>query len=792
MKKFIMFFGAFSVPFLIIINFSFLSAQVLLNEFMIDPDNDNTGEFIEIFNAGDSLIEMSLLFLCDAQDTDAITPFPDSLLYPGQYGLILDPDYSGEYDLLIPDSIPRFTIPDSRFGMYGISNSTSKPFSLLSSDHKILDSYITGSPDWPVNGYTIERIRWQDSLWQTSLSVGGSPGFRNSVSAKGLDMEISSFLCDILDGHLCISFFIINMGLENISEYSYGYIVDISRQVPVMNDTVIFTADSIVEPGDSLFVFLEYDYHSKGAMSIHVFTTCGDNICDTLSLDINIPLYEDELIVSEFVCKTGDNFSSEYIEVFSRCPLAVQTKGLIVADMTGQIILGSDYILYPDSMLVLVQSASFYDDFPYVYNSLIPPAWRSLNNSEDIICLQNPSGSNICNLHYDAVWNIAPDCAMQLVDTALNYRDPNNWEISYSGSPGENNISEKQLFHISCHLPLEFFTPLDTLYFLIINDGYFALSEKQICLHTPMADQLFILPESEPGDTIYFYPDTLNIFQQGTQICSLSSEPYFNLVFKYYYPRPESPCSFNELLFEPMDTYGQVEFIELFCLSDNLDLDHWQLKVNNSNIPLEGILVNTYNVFCDIDDPVGGLASSSVYTFQNFPSLPNGGADCYLFDPMGNIADHCDLREHDDLNMGKSLEKKFSGIPSNDPDIWFSSVSASGATPGRQNSITALPGLRNDLDIYPVIFSPGTDERIQFSIDSESDLSFCELLCFNMAGQLIYQKEQALFSQPACLIFWDGKTEGGDFPARGIYLALVVLHDIGGNTFKLRDTFVIK
>jgi len=128
--------------------------------------------------------------------------------------------------------------------------------------------------------------------------------------------------------------------------------------------------------------------------------------------------------------------------------------------MTGSVELERDHVLYPDSMLVLAQSASFYDDFPNVKNAFIPPAWRSLNNSEDVIRFLNRSGSIICDLHYDAVWDIPPDCAMQLVDTALNYRDPLNWEISYWGSPGKYNQTEKQLLHLSCFHPKRAFSRL--------------------------------------------------------------------------------------------------------------------------------------------------------------------------------------------------------------------------------------------------------------------------------------------------------------------------------------------
>ena len=778
--------------FLILNMTSLLFGQVLLNEFMIDPDNDNTGEFIEIYNAGDSVINLSVFYICDAQDTDAIIPFPDSLLLPGHYGLILDPDYSQEYDKLIPDSIPRFSIPDSRFGMYGLSNSTQKPFALLFPDRHISDSYLTGDPIWSVAGYSIERIRSQDSLWGSSSDLFGTPGFRNSISPKDHEIHISSLVCQTSESVLNISFSIKNTGLLEITDYYYGYFVDISSQAQDLNDTVIFYGILPICPGDSMGIEQDYHYRTKGLIALSAFTACNEIPVDTQSIDVNIPLCENDLIINEFVCKTGDNFSCEYIEVLSRCSLPIQTKGLQIADMSAQIELGSDYVLYPDSMLVLAQSASFYDDYPMVKNAFIPPAWRSLNNSEDDIRFLNRSGSIICDLHYDAVWDIAPDCAMQLVDSTLDYRDPINWEVSFLGSPGKYNNSEKALFHLSCYSPKTFFTPEDTLSFYIVNDGYFPVPEQEIKLRIPFDEYPYFIPASNPGDSLYFAPDTQNIFHPGTQLCTLSCDTYFDHAFKYYVQHTETPCYFNEILFEPNDTYGQIEFIELECPNTYLDLDHWQLSINNASITLSGLLVNTYNVLCDSDDPRGGFIGSNIHAYDNFPTLPNGGADCYLFDPMGNVVDHCDLRDHGELHEGKSLEKQFPSVSSDDPGIWFPSVSSSAMSPGRRNSITALPGLQNDLDIYPDTFSPGIDDRIQFSIDSETALSFCELLCFNLAGQLIYRKEQALFSQPSCLLFWNGKMENGDYPSRGLYLAVAVMHNIEGSTYQLRSTFAVK
>ena len=313
-------------------------------------------------------------------------------------------------------------------------------------------------------------------------------------------------------------------------------------------------------------------------------------------------------------------------------------------------------------MLVLAQSTSFHDDFPFVENYIIPPAWRSLNNSEDIICLQNPSGSLIFNLQYNADWDIPSDCAMQLVDTSLDHVDPHNWEIAYMGSPGKYNVTEKQLRHLLYYFENDFYIPEDTLQFIAINDGYFSLEANTLMFKTPLSEQLIYLPASNPGDTFTCQIDTSGIFVEGTNSCLLSvigTHGFRSTAchIKYYYPYSKTPLFFNEVMFDPIDTYGQAEFIELEGIHIPFDLDQWAIRVNNNRLELKDSLFNKYTVLCDKYDPLYGMSSNSQQAYSGFPNLPNGGADLYLIDPCGRTMDHVFLCDHAEICEGKSLEK---------------------------------------------------------------------------------------------------------------------------------------
>ncbi len=773
---------------------SLAHAQCVFNEFMIDPDDENTGEFIEIVNMSDSIIVLTQYFLCDAQDTDRVIAFPDSLLLPGQYGLILDPNYAGEYDSLIPDSISCFTIEDSRFGMYGISNSTSKPFSLLDTQGQISDSYVTGTPDWPDPGFTMERCRTNENLWQQSLYFGGTPGTRNSTSPKDRELRLISLHAFVEDEHIILESTVKNTGLHTISHFSIGYIMDIGADRPDLCDSSWFDYNILLADDDSCICNIQIPLRMKGSIAIKLVLSADPDIMDILSTILDVPVLADEIIITEFVCKTGDNFSSEYIEYCSRASLPIQCSGLQFADQTGAILLDSNYILMPDSMLVIAQSNAFYDDFPDVKNVIYPSAWRSLNNSGDDIRLLNPSGSVICDLRYDNNWDIPDDCALLLVDTALDYRDSRNWEASQFGSPGKENITEQKLHHFFCPEAGMFFTANDTLILNIINDGYFPLPEQTLYFETKYGTQQIFLPASCPGDTLLCLPDTVNIFHAGTQSCKLycSDSSVFSIEIIYYYPYISIPCFFNEVLFDPVDTHGQTEFIELEISLENCNLQNWVLEVNSTQVVLAGCPGRGFTVISDNHDLEYSIPNTRLLLLDYLPNLPNAGADLTLYDPMGNIMDHCDLRDHPRLHSGKSLEKQYEHMSSDNCDIWSASVAEQGMTPATRNSITALPGYRNNLAVFPDVFSPGYGDLIQFTIDAEIGLSYCELYCYNMAGQEIYHTEQSMFSQPSTIIYWDGKMKNGTCPARGIYLLLAILHDINGETYRLRRTLVMK
>jgi len=76
------------------------SGSLVISEFMSNAHTESTGEFVELYNAGSADIDLYGFVIYDGDASDPLEGFTDpadTLLEPGQYAVILDSGYAGEY-----------------------------------------------------------------------------------------------------------------------------------------------------------------------------------------------------------------------------------------------------------------------------------------------------------------------------------------------------------------------------------------------------------------------------------------------------------------------------------------------------------------------------------------------------------------------------------------------------------------------------------------------------------------------------------------------------------------------
>ena len=157
------------------------SYDLLITEIMSNPLNESTGEFVEIYNAGTVAVDLLNMVLYDGDAIDTIFGFYDlydTVLEPGQYGVIFDPNTTGEYS--VSGDTLLLTVDDSTVGS-GLS--TNDPVSFYEADGvSLIDT--CSFPFDPGNGVSVERL---DLLvgdvttnWSASTcATGSSPGAAN-------------------------------------------------------------------------------------------------------------------------------------------------------------------------------------------------------------------------------------------------------------------------------------------------------------------------------------------------------------------------------------------------------------------------------------------------------------------------------------------------------------------------------------------------------------------------------------------------------------------------------------
>lgn len=767
-----------------------------MNEFMIDPDNETSGEFIEIFNGSPDSIFPGEFFLCDAQDTDRILIFPNQVLPPFSYGIILDPNYLGEYDRFFPDTVYIFTINDSKFGKYGLSNSSSKPFSILDSAFSVCDTYTTGNPCFPGGGKSCERIYYQDPFWTSSDSCGGTPGYKNSCFPQEYDLSLSLLSINELSVKSQLSYRIKNCGIRTIPSFSLKISWGFSP-FPGFCDTIITVTDCQLARKDSLDISVAIPHILYGACPVHTHLstdvdTYPHNNCSDCMTYSHIP--EKLIILSEFLCKTGENNTTEYVEYQSLTDSLISLQFSYIGDLTSKSIISDTLLLYPDSQIVLTQNNQFHNCYPHVDNFFIIDDWLSLNNTEDKITLSENGGNILSEIHYDNSWRIQTDRPHELIANMLNPQESSHWISTKNGSPGKKSSSFFTLkdLKLLCSSSPYIYPKPDTLYFT--NSGLLDLSPLDLHLSLNNTTTTINLPRSQPGDTFSCPINISTHLYEGVnrgvisypEVLSLPADSFFS--FRSY---TSSPLFLNEILISPNADISQSEFLEIYSKTFSLNTKWWTLSINDRNIQFPDELSSQYSIFTADPDFTYNLGISEPQHTLALPAFPNDGFIFLICDPAGKICDSINFNFIDLPQNGISLEKRYENTISTSLLQWCPSLSPNGISPGIRNSVSPFPGDTNAFSLSPKIFDSQQHSFLRFSFHDPEGFVLISIKIFDLAGYQIADLSQSTFSQQDPVIIWKPQTPSGRMLPKGMYPAIIKETSTTGEWRRFKTLIII-
>ncbi len=302
-----------------------LCGAIIVTEVMANPDDEDTGEFIEIHNAGNDTVDLAGLVLSDGDTTDILEAYDGGTteLAPGEYALILDVEYTDEYS--IDSSAVLVTTDDTTVGN---ALATSDEVTLYEADgvHPI-DAFL--HPTNPGNGVSVERVSLtgidDDTNWTACTCPGGaSPGQANCAS------ETAETVSDLY-GYLFVTEIMSNPSTESTGEFIELYNdgstdVDLAGFVLYDGDAAD-TIEGFTDPTDTVLppmgfaVILDADYAGEYSIDAGALLLTTDDAALASGLAVNDPVYLFEPNGISLVdgyswpLDAGDGFSVEKIDL---------------------------------------------------------------------------------------------------------------------------------------------------------------------------------------------------------------------------------------------------------------------------------------------------------------------------------------------------------------------------------------------------------------------------------------------------------------------------------------------
>ncbi|MFH1466121.1 MAG: lamin tail domain-containing protein [Pseudomonadota bacterium] len=275
-----------------------ICAPIMINEVMANADDEDTGEFIELYNGGGTDIDLAGLMITDGDEWDTLAAYDggSTVLPAGGYALVLDAEYDGDYTL--DASTILVTTGDTTLGN---ALSVNDPIELYEADGlHLIDAF--GYPSNPGNAVSIERVAMgggldSDANWEpSSCASGSSPGLDNCVSASSGGPAVST-----LYGSLLITEIMSNALTESTGEFVELYNagstdIDLLYYVLYDGDAVdtIFgftdVYDTVLGAGEYA-VILDADYAGEYTIPSGTLLLVTDDSTIGSGLAVNDPIY---------------------------------------------------------------------------------------------------------------------------------------------------------------------------------------------------------------------------------------------------------------------------------------------------------------------------------------------------------------------------------------------------------------------------------------------------------------------------------------------------------------------
>ncbi|MFL5810162.1 MAG: lamin tail domain-containing protein [Flavisolibacter sp.] len=521
---------------------------------------------------------------------------------------------------------------------------------------------------------------------------------------------------------------------------------------------------------------------------------------------------------------------AEFIEIKNTGNKAINLSGWKLITTTASSGLFPNYILQPDSFLILTSNANL-ALFANFGKTLSIPSFPSLDNDGTVLSLVSKDGKIIHSVAYQSSWHsnqLKKDggWSLEMIDTKNPCTGKNNWRSSIDltgGTPGRKNSVDA--INIDDTPPQLIRTyGLDSLNIVAVFDetldsssassvSNFSITNLQVVsaqASSPLFDRV-VLKLASPLQHRTVYTLTAsnikdchgnNIGGYNKALCGWSEDVVKNDII------------INEILFNPKP--DAFDYIEVYNNSKKI-VDASRLFIaNKNNVGVVGsikkISESPFYIFPGdyfvITEDANSLQREylvqhpeNILVLPQLPSYPDDKGTVVLMNANGDIADEVSYLHtwHFALisdEEGVALEKIDPSANSQEANNWHSAASTAGyGTPTYKNSqLRADATVQAMIEVHPKVFSPdndGQDDIATISYEVEAPGYLANISIFDAGGRLVRQFIKNDLMGLKGKWNWDGLDENKNKLPVGVYIIYTEIFNLQGKKKQFKHAIVL-
>ncbi|KAA9042065.1 hypothetical protein FW778_08625 [Ginsengibacter hankyongi] len=522
--------------------------------------------------------------------------------------------------------------------------------------------------------------------------------------------------------------------------------------------------------------------------------------------------------------------NSEWVELRNTSDFAINLRGWKFADATRQSGIMPDFVLQPDSFVIVCTGSAVGGLAPFGTTFGVA-SFPSLDNDGDMISLYARDGKTIHAVQYTSAWyqdELKKDggWTLEMIDTKNPCSGISNWKASMNatgGTPSSKNsvdgvnIDETgpkllRAFAVNnTTITLVYDEPLDSLKASIvanytIDDGITAISATGI---PPVFDKVSVaLNVPIVPNTIYTIA-AANIADCKGNVIGSKNSARFGIAQE----TDSLDIVINEILYNPKP--DGVDYVELYNRSQKIiDLSHLYIANRNGSNIISSIqrvakegnllfpkdfIVLTSDAF-SVKNQYITTNPDAFMPVSSMPPFPDDAGHVVILNNRGNIIDEVDYSDKWQFPLianteGVSLERINYDGPSVQSNFHSAATSFGYGTPGYKNSQYSLnEGAPGTITVTPDVFSPdndGTDDFATINYSFPSPGYVANITIFDAKGREVRYLQKNSLSGITGYFRWDGLDDKNRKLSEGIYIIYTEIFNAGGKKKQFKNTIVL-